>query len=107
MPIIVPAYIDEFLNQYVMDHKWYADEETYERALNDSTGPYGYLPFMYDRAFPDPEDQNRILIAFSYGSASLKFERDAPARAEECLSALTQVHPDFADLPRVVLLSGA
>lgn len=107
MPIIVPSYIDEFLNTFVMDHNWYADDETYERALNDTTGACDYLPFMYDRCIPDPEDQERLLLIFSYGSANFGFEKDAPARVEECLTALTQAHPEFAQYQKRIILSGA
>lgn len=90
-----------------MDHKWFADEEAYERALNDTTGPYDYLPFMYERSFPNPENPEQILLCFAYGSASLKFEDAAPARIEAALAALTKAHPEFATLPREILSSGA
>lgn len=90
-----------------MDHRWFADEEANERALNDQTGPFDYLPLMHDRAFPDPANPEQLLVCFSYGSASLKFERDAPARVEECLAALTKAHPEFGNIPKEVLLSHA
>lgn len=107
MPITVPEYIDPFLNEYVMEHKWFADEESYERALNDMTGPFDYLPFMYDRCFPDPNDQERLLFVFSYGQANLQYENDAPARAEAAIAALIEAHPEVATMPREVLLGGA
>lgn len=107
MPIVVPTYVDEFLNNYVMDHDWFADKETTERALNDLTGTCDYLPFMYDRCIPDPANPEQLLLIFSYGTANFQFEKDAPARVEECLSALTNAHPEFATLPRSISLMGA
>lgn len=90
-----------------MDHKWFADEEAYQRALNDLTGPFDYLPLMYDRTLPDPDNQERLLVIFSYGSANLRFENDAPARVEECLAALTAAHPEFGSMPKRIILSHA
>ena len=107
MPIIIPAYIDEFLNGYVMDHNWFADKVDYERALEDPTGGIDYLPFQYGRSLPDPENPEQLLLIFCYGTSNLRYEEEAPARVETAIDELTKAHPEFATIPRRILIMGA
>ena len=91
--------VDAFLKQYVEDRDFFADAETLQQALEDDTGGGSYLPLMYSRTLPDPEDPSRLLVCFSYGTDTLDHELKAPERVRQCMDALRAAHPEVAAAP--------
>ncbi len=91
--------IDGFLKQHLEDLDFFADPATLQQALEDDTGGGSYLPLMYSRTLPDPEDPSRLLVCFSYGTDTLEHELQAPARVQRCMDALYAAHPEVAATP--------
>lgn len=91
--------IDAFLKQHLEERDFFADGPTLEQALEDDTGGGSYLPLMYSRTLPDPEDPSRLLVCFSYGTDTLDHELQAPARVKQCMDALYTAHPEVAATP--------
>ena len=102
---LIPT-IDAFLKQHVEALNFFADDATVEQAMEDATGGGDYLPLMYYRTLPDPEDPSRLLVCFSYGTDTLDHELQAPARAQRCMDALYAAHPELATTPIRLDLSG-
>jgi hypothetical protein len=95
---LIPT-IDAFLYEHLGMVKNFADDETFEQATEDERGGGDFLPLTYGRTLPDPDDPSRLLVCFSYGTNSLRHEREAPARVKQCMDALYAAHPEVAAVP--------
>ena len=102
---LIPT-IDAFLKQHVEALNFFADDATVEQAMEDATGGGDYLPLMYYRTLPDPEDPSRLLVCFSYGTDTLDHELKAPERVKQCMEALYAAHPEVAATPVRLDISG-
>lgn len=93
------ATIDAFLYEYLDAAKNFADDATFEQSQSDDRGGGDFLPLTYYRTLPDPDDPSYLLVCFGYGTNSLVHEREAPARAQQCMDALYAAHPEVAAVP--------
>ena len=95
---LIPIF-DAFLDEYVLDQKGFADDETRAQAREDDEGGGDFLPLSYYRTIVDPTDASRLMVAFKYGTNTREHERLAPGRVKQCMDALYAAHPEVAAVP--------
>ena len=98
---------DDFFYTYLDKHKNFSSDDAYERAQSDARGGIDFLTLTFGRSLPDPDDQSRILLVFSYGQESLRHEREAPDRLQQTMDAFYAAHPELKDIPVTLSLMGA